>query len=112
MTTTGAFLKEKMRNMAAWVRVELGDLISERTLKMIHDMTELEATYAASYLLDDASVPIAHRDWPKLIRLVSESSELKPLQAIALSIHARPQMHEKFWRYLDLFCEVIRNSKV
>lgn len=106
--TVGAFLREKLTNMANWIEEELGKENTRVVLKQyVADRTDTEIAYVVGILYAN-SVMITHRDWSGLARL----SDL-PRQLIEVldGVRKREDMHGKFWRYLELFVEVISNSE-
>jgi hypothetical protein len=104
--TVGAFLKEKMTNMAVWVSTELGPGVTTVDMKQyVSERTETEIAYVAGLLSTNLNL-IAHRDWSGLARL----QELPPqLETLFHHIRQREDMHDKFWRYMELFAQVISN---
>ena len=108
--TVGAFIKEKLGNMACWVTEELGEEnISFDIRQSVADLHVLEATMLAE-VLHTHSTKITHRDWSGLIRALSEEKLRIDLASVVHAVRAREKMHDKFWRYLELFRAVIQNS--
>lgn len=106
-TTIGEFLREKLGNMANWVTTELGELSSVDIKQYIADRTDTEIAYLIS-ILGSNSTMIAHRDWSGLARQADLPVEMLE---VFQQIRKRDDMHDKFWRYLDLFVEVISNTE-
>jgi hypothetical protein len=106
MSTKGEFLKEKMTNMARWVQreVEQEDLPADM-IAGIADRSALEVTALAGALEANKSLVI-HRDWSGLVRLLEEHRVLPELQEVLCLLCKRPELHSKFWRYMELFVEV------
>ena len=106
MSTVAEFLTEKMNNMARWVTSELGkENMSVDLEAFISRRSPTELTAVAGMLSASAEM-VTKRDWEGLME-----ADIPPeLQGVIPSIHNRVEMHDKFWRYLDLFIEVISNS--
>lgn len=104
--TVGEFLREKLTNMACWITSELGET-SVDIKQYLAERTDTEIAYLVG-ILGSNSTMITHRDWSGLARV----AEL-PLELLELfqSIRKRDDMHDKFWRYLALFSEVISNTE-
>lgn len=107
MTTKGAFLKEKMQNMARWVEQEVGkENLSVDVIAGIAERTELEACTFAEMLRSNKT-PIAQRNWSDLGAVLADRPDCPDAVYEVISrVHAKDVMHEKFWRYMDLFVEV------
>ena len=104
MTTVGQFIKEKMGNMAKWATTELKELDVDLE-HFVQERTETECAYLAG-LLSTNSIMIPHKDWSGLSRIGEMPKELL---AVFHLIRQREDMHDKFWRYLELFVSVISN---
>jgi hypothetical protein len=106
----GAFLKEKLGNMARWVTGEVGKQnLPVDIEQLIHDRSVVEVTFLAQ-VLDANSPKVAHRDWSGLVRMMQEEDLPVEFVAVVQAVRARGEMHDKFWRYLELFRDVIQNS--
>lgn len=104
--TKGAFLKEKMQNMARWVIEELGsENLPADLLADIAGRSELEITLIASQLQSNKSLAI-HRDWVRLGQSLSSDKLPSWLLEVVMLVRSKDSMHDKFWRYIDLFIEV------
>lgn len=104
--TVGQFLREKLTNMGMWVTSELGDQSSVDIKQYIAERSDTEIAYVVGILRSNSNM-ITHRDWSGLSRTADLPKELlDTFQAI----RKREDMHDKFWRYLDLFVQVISNS--
>jgi hypothetical protein len=102
--TKGAYLKDKLENMTRWVIGEVGkENLPVDILAGIAGRSELEVTAFAGKL-ESNSVQVAHRDWHGLAQLLP----LRELQEVVTAIKQRPSMHDKFWRYMELFIEIVR----
>lgn len=104
--TVGQFLREKMSNMASWIASELGDQNNVDLKQYLAERNDTEIAYVVG-ILGSNSTMIAHRDWSGLARLGDLPTQMLELFQ---SIKQREDMHDKFWRYLSLFVEVISNS--
>jgi hypothetical protein len=104
--TVGEFLREKLTNMGTWISSELGQTHSVDIKQYIAERTDTEIAYVVG-VLGSNSTMITHRDWSGLARVADIPAEL--LDVFQL-IRKREDMHDKFWRYLELFVEVISNS--
>lgn len=100
--SVGSFIKEKLFNMAKWVEGEIDVDLKQ----YVAARTETECTYLAG-LLSTNSDKIVHRDWGGLARIGDIPEEL---QGVFHRIRQREDMHDKFWRYLELFAKVISND--
>ena len=104
--TVGQFLKEKLGNMSRWAAAELGGTLTTDIEQYVAKRTETECTYLAS-LLSTNSVLLSQRDWHGL----SQLGEIPPqLLQVFHEIRKREDMHDKFWRYLELFAHSISNE--
>lgn len=99
----GDFLAEKAANMQRWVNSELG-----MEIKMT--ITGTTATYLAG-LISERKQVVYNKDFTSLIRFLNESGAETSMQAIVTEVKARPDMHDKFWRYMQLFVDVISESE-
>jgi hypothetical protein len=114
-TTVGAFLKVKLTNLAVWVT----DCIGKENINMdlelfVKRRSEVEITFFAD-ILNSNSAKVVHRDWAGLVGILSTDTTI-PSDVSATFIdllqlvRARPEMHDKFWRYMELFRDVVNNS--
>ena len=65
-------------------------------------MTALCATLEANADL------ATHRNWSGLVQLMEANNAPFELQEVIVAVQQRPAMHDKFWRYIDLFVTVVR----
>lgn len=93
--TVGEYLKEKLTNMAKWVKEETGEDMTE----LVISKSDVEIACVIGKL---SEVPLG--SWSELCRLVPDEF-MTPFDAV----RNRPEMHEKFWRYIRLFVVVISN---
>ena len=102
--TIGAFLKEKVRNMLSWLSESLGSELPWIP-RQAAEVTELRATYAAE-ILTQHKARVQDRDWTLFADVESELTTKTEFWAVLREVRDRPELHEKFWRYIDLFVEV------
>ena len=106
MTTKGEFLKEKMGNMARWVHQEVGkENLPADFIAGIDGRSALEATVLSGALEANRDL-VTHRNWSGLVQLMEANNAPSQLQEVIVHVQRRPDMHEKFWRYLELFVTV------
>jgi len=109
MTTKGEFLRHKMQNMARWVTNEVGkEDLSVDLESDISGRSALECCTLAGALLANKK-EILHRNWSGLVQQMEVELFPSAMQEVVALIQQRPSMHEKFWRYLDLFVDVAEN---
>ena len=107
MTTKGAFVKEKLENMARWVEQGIGkENLPVDVIAGITGRSELEASALAGALQSNKD-KIAQRNWSGLMQAVKDSGKFPvSVQEVITCIYQQPKMHDKFWRYMELFVEV------
>lgn len=103
----GEFLREKLTNMSNWITSELGNSSDVDIKQYITERTDTEIAYMVG-ILKSNSTKITHRDWSGLDRVGDLPKELKEIFQF---IRKREDMHDKFWRYLELFVQVISNTE-
>ena len=106
MSSVGEFVKSKMHNMAVWVQEELGAAAAMDYVAAVDARLELELTTLCVMLHTERDIA-ARRDWDALVELASEEAALAPLLQILVEVRQREPMHEKFWKYVQLFIDVI-----
>ena len=113
--TVGAFLKVKLRNLAVWVIDSLGkENINMDLEQFVNRRSEVEITFFAD-ILSSNSAKVVHRDWAGLVGILSTDATI-PSDVSATFIdllqlvRSRPELHDKFWRYMELFRDVVNNS--
>ena len=95
--TKGEFLQEKMQNMRVWLLEEFKR--ENRACAQLPLVTEMEACYLADSLLPHERA-IGNRNFVSL----SQDKQLDAsFREVLAQIQATPAMHDKFWRYVDLF---------
>jgi hypothetical protein len=90
--------------MTTWIESELGTQ-SVDLKQYVAERTDTEIAYIVG-ILSTNSTQIAKRDWDGLT--VDIPTELT---SVFQRIRKREDMHDKFWRYLTLFVDVISNSR-
>ena len=110
--TVGAFLKQKLANLAGWVTAEVGkENLPLDIVQAAQARTELEVTVLATMIAERPHVAL-HSDWGGLVRLLEHPDMPPEVPAIVQAVRAREDMHEKFWRYVCLFRDtIISNSE-
>ena len=103
--TVSEFLREKLMNMATWVESELGKQTVDLK-QYVADRSETEIAYFVG-ILHSNSMMIAHKDWSGFSRVSEIPQEW--IEVVDL-IRKNEGMHDKFWRYLELFVAVISNE--
>jgi len=113
--TVGAFLKAKLSNLAVWVIESLGkENINMDLEQFVNRRSEVEITFFAD-ILSSNSAKVVHRDWAGLVGILSTDATI-PSDVSATFIdllqlvRSRPELHDKFWRYMELFRDVVNNS--
>ena len=106
MSTVGAFLKSKMHNMAVWVHEELGTVLTIDYVAAVDARLELELTTFAAMLHSNKHIE-SQRDWDALFALATDQAGFEPVVQLLKDVRAREHMHEKFWRYVKLFIDVM-----
>ena len=98
MTTVAEFLREKVSNMARW----LEDNGLKTTLPQFQDV---HIVALAQALRDKYAQAIDTCDFTPIM----EDKENVPSEVLKVIEHvrARPDLQDKFWRYLKLFSETV-----
>lgn len=94
--TIGAYMREKMMNMAAWLQKEGCDVPP-------FDVNETLLVAAAQTLHDTFDEAIRARNFDAMERGQLPGAFKEPLAFV----RAHPDLHDKFWRYLTLFSDVV-----
>lgn len=96
--TVGEFLREKVDNMAAWLK-ENGCPVD------LPQMGNLALTAFAQTLQSDYKVAIGARDFTTLLE---DKENLPPQILMTVSfVQKNSLLHDKFWRYLTLFSDTV-----
>ena len=106
VVSVGEFVKSKMHNMADWVQAELGSAAPIDCVAIIHARSELELTTLCVMLNSEKDIA-ARRDWDAFVELANVEAVLAPLVRILAEVRKREHMHEKFWKYVQLFIDVV-----
>ena len=115
--TVGAFLKQKLSNMAGWLTEEIGkENLSIDLYEMTSNVTELQVTYLAELLYSKRDV-IVHRSWQGLVAITQDLPATRSgpgsdyLDSLIQSVRSNPHLHDKFWRYMELFASVVNSNE-
>lgn len=98
----GEFIKSKMHNMAVWIDAEL----HEDYISLIDARSELELTTLCA-MLHSKKEMFKTDDWSALTALTENELALAPFVSIIDKVHERPCLHDKFWKYVRLFIDVM-----
>tara|TARA_B100001996_G_scaffold59641_1_gene42493 strand:- start:246 stop:578 length:333 start_codon:yes stop_codon:yes gene_type:complete len=100
MTTVrlGDFLQEKALNMRKWLREQLDE---PQLLEVMDTMLKNDFVVLGDECLEHKT-SICRRDFRELMQAVQNT----PLFEIAQRVRAREELHDKFWRYMELFVDV------
>lgn len=99
-------MREKLMNMVVWLETELGKQ-SVDLEQYVARRTETEIACVAGILSTNSAL-VEARDWDGLVALGDCPRELRGL---FLQVRERKDLHDKFWRYLELFVCVISNAQ-
>ena len=116
--TVGVYLKQKISNMATWITEEVGkENLSVDICTFANNMRQVEVTLLGEVLSEPKlSACVTHRDWRELQAALAKQTEIVPsdvlsaLHVIMCAVYAKREMHDKFWRYLELFRDVVQKS--
>ncbi len=95
----GDFLLEKVSNMSKWIDSHLDLGLADRA----GELKPLQATVLAASVGGKVELA-AKRDWDALIEVIADNAPV--LLEATLMVRGRPEMHDKFWRYIDLFVDI------
>ena len=98
MITVAEYLRSKLENMKSWLAAE--GCAVELTLLQDVQIVALAQVLAADY--GDA---VAARDFDALLA-DKENLPLVVLKVVAF-VRPHPPLHDKFWRYLELFSKTV-----
>jgi hypothetical protein len=104
MTTVrlGDFLQEKALNMRMWLREQLDE---PKLLEVMDNMLKNDFVALGDECLEHKQ-PIFRRDFRELMQAVQNT----PLFEIAQRVRAKEELHDKFWRYMELFVNVTEGA--
>ena len=109
MQTIGSFLKEKGCNFIKF----LNDGLPPSQALPVSFITEMGMSTFAVILVDNRDV-VTHKDWKGLFTLLETSRELgawkEEMVERLLLVKTLPDLHDKFWRYLELFADTVAND--
>ena len=105
----GEFIKEKLHNMCLWVEEHIGK--ENLPIDVVHASEIVSPVLVMAMAMDvrQHSTLITHRDWRGLIDEMTKAGHSE-LVAIMLAVRAKEEMHDKFWRYLELFRDVTNSN--
>lgn len=115
--TVGAFIKEKMGNMARWLTEEIGkENLSIDLESFVSQRSEVEMTFLAERIAENRAA-IIHTDWQRLVTMLNADNALpehvlKDFMQLIMAVRERKALHEKFWRYMQLLCTVVNSDAV
>jgi hypothetical protein len=101
---TGEFIKQKMHNMAVWIQNELKSPVDY--VSIIDARSELELTTLCAMLHTKKDIE-TKQNWSALIALAKEEPALEHFVQLIDEVRRREDMHEKFWKYVKLFIDVM-----
>ena len=104
MTTVrlGDFLQEKALNMRTWLREQLDE---PNLLDIMDSMLKNDFVTLGDECLKHKQ-SIFRRDFRELMQAIQNT----PLFEIAQRVRARDELHDKFWRYMELFVNVTEGA--
>ena len=109
--TIGDFLRHKMGNMARWVSDEVGkENLPVDVVQLVDGSRGVELVYFAELLAEHRGA-VTHRDWRKLLALIENEKAPVWVMTLAMAVRAREAMHDKFWRYLELFRDTVSSDE-
>lgn len=98
--------------MANWLEKEIGkENIPCDVTTFAKDRTALELTTLAATL--DTGLELhqrVHHDWQALVTMLTENNAPSEFIALIQAVRTHERLHDKFWRYIELFCNVVHNS--
>lgn len=107
--TVGSFLMEKATNMETWLSAEIGVGVWRKEGVWRKDrLTELSVTAMAAKLLEHRQL-VFNRDFAGLSRQANATG-LGELTEMLEAVRSRHDLHDKFWRYLELFVETMSTN--
>ncbi|AUL80786.1 hypothetical protein [Pleurochrysis sp. endemic virus 1b] len=108
--TLGEFVKSKMLNMARWIETEICAINRAYVdiVGLVQSTSMIELICMAEVIHNHKHMVI-HKDWSGIIRVMHEYN-LGAFAPVLMAVRDRPSMHERFWRYMQLLCDVCENS--
>ena len=107
--TLGTFLAEKMQNMLNWIEAEAmpGSLLLD---EIKTELTALRATYIATALARHEAA-VQARDWSVFEALRVEEQHIDDrFWAIINAVKLKTELHDKLWKCMAMFSEVINSN--
>jgi hypothetical protein len=99
----GMFLREKLRNFVTWVLSE----IPKTELPVGYSLNKLAtASQCVEFaeVVTDMREPVTARDFDALSQ---HPQATETMVMVIRAVYQRPELHEKFWRYMDMCVEVL-----
>ena len=112
--TVGEFLKTKLGNMARWVSDGVGkENLTIDPVAFVDERSELECVVLAETIATEKAA-IMSRDWRGLVKLLDRQAVpaewANSFACLLHAVKAHEEMHERFWRYMEMFRDVINKS--
>lgn len=103
--SVGEFLNSKVINLLTWLQTE--NIISSLELHEAKAAcTPLRCVVLAQQLQQHKAC-IIHRDWLAFV----QTDEVPEVMKVAVAkIRQNPDLHDKFWRYMQLFVDVAEEA--
>ena len=106
----GDFLREKATNMARWVAEGVGkENLPVDLVALVSSSRNVELVYFAQ-LLDTNRRVLIHSDWIGLQKVIEAETAPVWVATLINAVRQRNTMHDKFWRYMQLFADTVRSS--
>ena len=99
----GMFLQEKLKNFVKWVLSE----IPRKELPVGYSLNKLatqEQCVEFASVVTDMREPVTARDFDALSK---HSQATDTMVTVIRAVYLRPELHEKFWRYMDMCVDVL-----
>ena len=105
----GAFLKEKLQNMCAWVTNEIGKENLPIDIVFTSSVAQPVLVTALALEFQSHGTKVTHRDWQGLVQVMTDAGYVE-MVAIIQAVRSKPDMHDRFWRYLELFRDITNSN--
>ena len=79
-------------------------------VQLVDGSRGVELVYFAELLAEHRGA-VTHRDWRKLLALIENEKAPVWVMTLAMAVRARDAMHDKFWRYLELFRDTVSSDE-
>ena len=99
----GIFLQEKLKNFVKWVLSE----IPKKELPTGYSLNKLAtASQCVEFaeIVTEMRAPVTARDFDALSK---HSQATETMVAVIRAVYLRPELHDKFWRYMDMCVDVL-----